>query len=175
MKRRFFILTFILCSVVCTSIRAQQSGHMQYGIKTDQGVGFWYFHQTLHFTAGWRFSPKNYLGIGSGCDWIDFDCDADPTQSNGEVVGIPLFLDYIHYVPFRHFPQHSFFFGIEAGGGVYPGKIPRKDISERFFPFFNPKLGIDFSIRRSIGVNFGFNEIIAESGTVLCVCAGIRF
>lgn len=150
-------------------------GHMQYGIKRNAGVGFWSWHKTLHFTAGWRFDKHHYLGLGSGCDWIDIGNDADPELSNGEVKGVPLFVDYVYYTPFRHFPKHAFFFGIEGGGGIYTGDLPTKDDSQRFFPYFNPKLGLDFTIHKNFGLNFGFCEILSERQTVLCVQVGLRF
>lgn len=191
MKCKFFLM---LCSVLLmcgfasakaqkadldntakTTARWYDGGHMQYCIKSDQGVGLWYYHSTAHVTAGWRFDRKHYLGVGTGCDWIDFDCDADPEQSNGEVTAIPLFVDYVHYSPFRHFEKHSFFWGVEAGGEVYTDQIAREDVSSRIFPFINPKVGIDLTVHGSFGVFAGTNWIIAESFTVLSINFGVRF
>lgn len=175
-ERNWYIrmcLLMVLLWFVGQTVSAQ--GHWQFGVKRDVGMGFGSYHNTLHATAGWRFDRKHYLGIGTGCNWQELACDDDPARSNGEVMGIPLFADYVRYIPFRTGSGHSVYWGLEAGGGVYTGNLPTTDDSSRWFPYLNPKLGLDFTINRYVGLNLGFSEIFSEASTVLCVHLGLRF
>lgn len=156
------------------SAHAQEAGRMQYGVKGSFLGIYMGSHYTSDFTAGWRFNNRHYLGGGTGCHWIEGMDKSDPFLENGIVPAIPLYADYTSYFQFKKNQGHSFYLGCEAGAAFYPGKLPMKNCNDRVTPYLNAKLGLDFTVYRNFGLNFGLNVIFSE-GSGLGLNVGVRF
>lgn len=164
----------LMSSIGLAQTEREEGGRMQYGVKVG-AAGFWYqTHTCYDASAGWRFNEIRYLGLGTGLHRVAIYDDADPDNENGVVPSIPLYVDYIHYTPFRHHRQHSFYCGLEAGGGIYLDKLPLKDSTSRLYPYLNGKIGLDFAISNRVGFNFGLNLLLSDASG-LGVAAGLRF
>ena len=174
-KISWLAVTFSLIANICLAqTEGEEKGHLQYGIKAGGGGFFYQSHTYYDASMGWRFNSKRYLGLGTGLHNIDIADDADPSNENGVVPSIPLYIDYIHYLPFRHYHQHSFTFGLEAGGGIYLDKLPLKDCSNRLYPYVNAIMGMDFAISKHVGLDIGLNLIVSDASG-LGLTAGLRF
>lgn len=153
---------------------AQGDGRMQYGVRIDVVSAGINAYDTYNITAGWRFNRKNYLGIGTGCHVIDTYTDADPSLDNGPTASIPIYLDYVHYFPFKKHNRNSFFLGIEAGPTFYLSKLPTKDDDGRHDVFQCYKMGWDYTLSNRIGLFFG-PSLKVYRGLGLSLDFGVRF
>lgn len=144
---------------------AQETGRFQGNIKGSALPGiYWDPHFMADISLGYRFNEKRYLGLGTGCHWIDSDFNSALSSESskidewyGFIPAIPLFADYVRYFPFVKHPLNAFFLGMEAGGAYYINETTHN--TKRLFPYLNGKLGFDFSIYKNLGVNVGFNLV----------------
>ena len=128
-------------------------------------------------SAGYRFTPKRYLGIGSGISWQQGsipDSPEFPDLEKGVINSFPIFMDYIRYFPFRKRPRHTFLLGAEGGVTLFAEPI-FTDETYKCTPHLLLKTGFDLTIFRRLGINFGFNAYAAHSLSGLGVFIGTRF
>jgi hypothetical protein len=191
MKRKFIrfgLLAVMLLLGAQVHCPAQERSHFQGNIKAT-GLGiYWDSHYLADLSLGWRFNEKRYLGVGSGCHWV-MPFARGP---HGEIVdvglipAVPVFADYVRYFPFSRHPRSAFYLGLEAGAAWYLAALPAetRHPDDKFFPYWNGKLGFDFGIYRNLGVNVGLNLISGcghgfglsgEGGHGLALSVGFRF
>ena len=151
--------------------------HWQFNFNHGWAIGYGCADMHDIISVGCRFNRHRYLGLATGLNINDIYYDADPSVENGSVPFIPLYVDYIRYVPFRHYyPNNSWIFGLAAGGGFYPDKTPCKSevYTEKAAPLFKATMGIDINIKRRVGFNLGlYGQLSDISG--FGVEAGLRF
>ena len=154
MKNIFFLVLLALGCILPQTVSAQypENGRWQFGVQRGCSAGLFVVEDHYHVKAGWRFDRKNYLGLETGYKRIDVTDDADPSNENGEVPLIPLWVDYTRYVPFRHYVDHSFFYGVVTGCEIYPNQLPLKDDHTLCTPMFQLKTGLDWRIYKRLGV-----------------------
>ena len=137
------------------TVHAQEKARMQYNVNWRESVFFFSSSEALDVTVGRRFNKRNFLGVGSGYHWVKRTDDADPTNDNGEVTALPLFTEYIGYLPIKHISRNSLFFAADLGGRYYLDKVPLKNDTDRFEPLINFKIGWDATLEGRVGLNLG--------------------
>ena len=171
----FGLLVVSLMLGVAIACPAQDMGRFQGTLKGSALPGiYWHPHYTADVSFGYRFNEKRYVGFGTGYHMIRQYHDPDPRVSNGFVPAIPLFVDYVRYIPSSKHPRNSFFLGMEAGGGYYVKDTPLTSDTKHTFGYVNGKMGFDFSVSKNLGVILGCN-LIWGGGQGLALTAGFRF
>ena len=99
---------------------------------------------------------------------------------------IPVFADYVRYLPFARHPRNAFFLGMEGGAACYLKARPEntRHPNDKMVPYLNGKLGFDFGVGKRFGINVGLNLIwglghgiglSSEGGHGLAAMVGFRF
>lgn len=177
MKTRLYALAAALILTIMTA-SGQTKKEMQYNVRYTAGLMFFETHRAVDVSIGYRLNDKRHLGIGTGLHWVEITDDADPERSNGEVTGIPVFVDYTRYLPLRHHQSNSFYFGIDGGVLIYTGKTPLKDDKDdpesRAVPLINGRIGWEITLHDRLALDLGFNGIVSEASAI-GVHVGIKF
>ena len=162
------IISVIIMSIYAPSATAQteSSSHCQYELNC--GANMWALTDELHctFVIGNRFNRKHFLGGGFGFEAVETYYDDPPEWNNGRVPFLPIFITYVHYLPFRHYTGHSFLVGVENGIGYYPNKTLSAIDTERWALFLRCRVGADFQVCKQFGVQVSIDGLFSKFGGI---------
>lgn len=170
MKNRFlFIVSVAVMLLVLPYISSARNISFQGNAKVTYSTIAWEGFNGAGLSAGIR-SDRNYLGVGSGYNYYRH------TEQMGSPIHTdrfyaPLYLDYIHYHPFRKATRSSYFIGAEAGG-AFGMKAPDCNSSFSYHAVF--KTGFDFGITDDIGLFISLDLVTGYVYGIGALTVGFR-
>ncbi len=177
MKKIF--ITLLALSAIATSLSAQEQSpaknyDWQFGATLRGEAMFLYSNQkSTTLTAGIRTNKNNYYGLQLGWAKGHTLHTASP-ESHGPVdyyyEGIPVLLDYVHYIPMFGSKVVSFFVGAELGATIpYSAGQHSPEYGGGIMAW--GKAGFDFTLFKKFHFYSTLNLGYFSGG----YCIGIRF